>query len=290
MEQEPKTTRERASELISLLVPTWRPTPWQGLWAIRIGIVLGLLVAIGYSYGVTLWDWIKLLIVPAAIAGAGYWFNTQQREREQRIASDRAQDEALQAYLDKMSELLLDNQLQKEGDPYHETRVTARAQTLAVLGRLHKDRKRIVLIFLREARLISRYITFDERRNVLYHAHSVGLGDADLRNADLKAARLTNPFRGGPISLRRAMLEGASLSQANLAGADLRDADLTDTNLIDVELSGTDLTNADLTNADLTNATLRGAQGVTEQQLALCKSLEGATMPNGQKYEDWLKV
>ncbi len=28
---------------------------------------------------------------------------------------------------------------------------------------------------------------------------------------------------------------------------------------------------------------------VSEGQLATCKSIEGATMPNGQKYEDWLK-
>jgi len=68
VQQEPKTPRERAENLIRLLVPEWRPTPWQGLWAIRIGTVLGLLVAIGYSYGVTLWDWLKLLIVPAVIA------------------------------------------------------------------------------------------------------------------------------------------------------------------------------------------------------------------------------
>ena len=55
-----KTPCERAENLIRLLVPDWRPTRQQGLWAIRIGIVLGFLVAIGYSYGITLWDWIKL--------------------------------------------------------------------------------------------------------------------------------------------------------------------------------------------------------------------------------------
>ena len=77
-----KTPRERAADLMSLLVPDWRPTAQQVLWAIRIGIVLSLLVAIGYSYGITLWDWLKLLIVPAAIAGVGLWFNRQQLERQ----------------------------------------------------------------------------------------------------------------------------------------------------------------------------------------------------------------
>src|SRR5215208_5471833 len=105
MEQEPRTPRDRVEDLIRLLVPDWRPTPRQGLWAIRISIVLGLLIAIGYSYGITLWDWIKLLIVPAVIAGGGVWFNRQQRESELALAKQRAQDEALQAYLDHMSQL-----------------------------------------------------------------------------------------------------------------------------------------------------------------------------------------
>jgi hypothetical protein len=43
-------------------------------------------------------------------------------------------------------------------------------------------------------------------------------------------------------------------------------------------LSGTNLTRAVLTNA-----------GVNEEQLEQATFLEGATMPNGQKYEDWLK-
>jgi hypothetical protein len=67
-----------------------------------------LLIAIGYPYGITLWDWAKLLIVPAVIAGGGLWFNAQQREREQQLANERAQDEALQAYLDQIGQLLFD--------------------------------------------------------------------------------------------------------------------------------------------------------------------------------------
>jgi hypothetical protein len=53
-------------------------------------------------------------------------------------------------------------------------------------------------------------------------------------------------------------------------------------------------------NADLSDANLRGAKGVTEEQLAECKSLEGATMldgqilqgdagPDGPTFEEWLK-
>jgi hypothetical protein len=111
MEQEPKTPRVRAEDLINLLVSDWRPTSQQVLWAIRIVIVLSLLVAIGFYYGITLWAWIKLLIVPAVIAAGGLWFNRQQQERGLAIESQRAQDEALQGYLDKMTDLLVVHEL-----------------------------------------------------------------------------------------------------------------------------------------------------------------------------------
>jgi len=103
-----KTPRERIEDLISLVVPDWRPTPRQVLWGIRIALVLAVLVAIGYAYGIILWDWLKLLIVPAVIAIGGLWFNHQQQERGLEVENQRAQDEALQAYLDQMSQLLLD--------------------------------------------------------------------------------------------------------------------------------------------------------------------------------------
>ena len=83
-------------------------------------------------------------------------------------------------------------------------------------------------------------------------------------------------------------LRWAHLSAADLREADLSGADLTNATLLGANLRGADLTSTDLTNTDLTNADLTDAQ-VTEEQLEAAKSLEGATMPNGQKYEDWLK-
>jgi uncharacterized protein YjbI with pentapeptide repeats len=46
---------------------------------------------------------------------------------------------------------------------------------------------------------------------------------------------------------------------------------------------------ADLREANMGSANLSQAKGWTENQLAAAKSLEGATMPNGQKYEDWVR-
>jgi hypothetical protein len=54
------------------------------------------------------------------------------------------------------------------------------------------------------------------------------------------------------------------------------------------EKTGADGVGGWLTGVDLTGADLLRAK-VTEEQLATCNFLERATMPNGQKYEDWVK-
>jgi len=324
-----KTPRNRADNLIRLLVPDWRPTALHRLWAIRIGIVLGLLVAIGYSYGITLWDWIKLLIVPAAIAGAGLWFNRQQRERELEIAREqrerdvgiayrRAQDEALQAYLDQIGNLLLakDGPLRqsKEGD---ETRTLARARTLTVLKRLTGERKARVVQFLYEAGLIAKSRPIVDLAGADLggaHLFTANLVGADLSEADLRAAYLTDADLS-EANLRGANLGEANLNPANLSGADLSEAILGGANLILADLSEADLRGARLFKADLSGANLRGAnasgaclesadlaetdltatnlsdaQHITSEELVQQASiLAGATMPNGQKYEEWLK-
>jgi len=74
------------------------------------------------------------------------------------------------------------------------------------------------------------------------------------------------------------------LSAFQLNNANLSNATLTDASLIGARLGGADLHDAGLWRANLSNAE------VTEEQLATCKTLEGATMSNGQKYEDWIKT
>jgi uncharacterized protein YjbI with pentapeptide repeats len=71
------------------------------------------------------------------------------------------------------------------------------------------------------------------------------------------------------------------LDEARLPGADLIGADL-----IGARLNGVDLNGADLSGADLSYAQGMSNEELEKQQVS---SFEGATMPNGQKYEDWLK-
>jgi hypothetical protein len=65
----------------------------------------------------------------------------------------------------------------------------------------------------------------------------------------------------------------------NLRGADVSRADLANVRLGDAKLR----------KADLSGANLSGIWELTDEQLGTVKTLAGATMPNGQKYEEWLK-
>src|SRR5829696_3687820 len=92
--------------------------------------------------GMTVRDWLDLLVVPLALVVISFLFTTQQDQRQQRtetqraeaerdLAEQRAQDEALQAYLDQMSQLMLDRKLleAEPGDPVH-TLAQARTSTV----------------------------------------------------------------------------------------------------------------------------------------------------------------
>jgi uncharacterized protein YjbI with pentapeptide repeats len=271
-------------------------------WIVVCLALLTVAVLIGYRYDITLWDWLKLLVVPLVIAGAGIWFNRQQRERELEIAERRTQDEALQAYLDQMSAMLIPNKDQPslyKARPGDSLSFVARARTLTVLSRLDDERKERVMQFLYESDLISsaqpvldlsgadlRGVNLSRAGLIGAYLHGVNLSEAnlhgvylvgtnllgaDLREADLREAGL-EAANLGVADLREADLRGAYLR-----GADLRAADLSRASLIETYLEGTNLRGADLREANLS-----GAIGWTEEQLRASGSLEEATMPDGQ--------
>jgi hypothetical protein len=224
----------------------WRPTGGQILWVVGIVVALVVLIRIGYALqwtrfgqskvaqdvrpGKTLWDWLKLLIIPAVLAMGGYLFTRSENRATQAAAERRAQDEALQAYLDQMSAMLIPNKdqpsLYHEGPP-DSLRTVARARTLTVLPRLAGDRKARVVQFLYESGLIT------EDRGIV-----------DLKGADLSRATLAQ------ADLSKANLSEANLGQANLGRANLSGADLSGTTLFGTALSGADLRWADLSKAN----------------------------------------
>ena len=80
----------------------------------------------------------------------GFLFTARQDQRaeaERELAEQRAQDEALQAYLDQMSQLILDRKLleAEPGDPVH---TLAQARTSTVILRLDAEHNESVTRFL----------------------------------------------------------------------------------------------------------------------------------------------
>lgn len=226
----------------------------------------------------TLWDWLQLLIVPIMLAIGGFWLNQLQKSREERateqrdktereIAADNQREAALQEYINKMTELLLKENLRK-AEPEGEVGKIARVRTLTVLSRLDGKRKESVLKFLYESGLI----IFGD--NLI-----IDISGADLSGIDLAEANLNRAY------LARTNLAGANLAGARLKGAYLPFANLTGANLSRTYLAEADLSAADLSEADLTEAYLLKANlmsiHITDRQLEKAKSLKGATMPDG---------
>jgi len=268
----------------------------------------------------TLWDWLQLLIVPLVLVIGGFLLTTLQDSRQRAIEDQRAQDTALQAYLDQMGNLLLEKDLRTSKED-SEVRTLARARTLTILERMDPSRQRQVMQFLSEAVLVQRV----EGRQPIISLRQANLSGAELWDIDLSGADLSEADLSGAI-LRGAKLSGADLGDADLSGANLIEADLTfaimsganmsgtyldkadlsDVNLIETDLSGAVLSGAvlrravlsgadlrqtylngiDLHGADLSGTDLRDARGVTDERLEeQVLTLQDATMPDGSIHD-----
>lgn len=289
----------------------WRPTRWRRLRE-RLNF-----------RDEARWHWFEFLIIPIltplalVIVGVVYtgWLEDRQRdfakqldvgqqESEARLAESartiedqRAQADALQAYLDQMSQLLLGENNVVNSEDGSVMRRLARARTLTVLERLNPERKTDVMRFLIEARLVQS--TFNEDQNTsdedsITIGPSIDLASTDLSGIDLLGADLTGAnLRDANLTdakLRDATLFYVNLSVADLRGANLTNADLRGTNLREADLSGANLTDADLSCTELPDGTpsctdLTGVVGISNEELEdQARSLEGATMPDGSKH------
>lgn len=220
----------------------------------------------------TLWDWFELLIVPIVIAFGAWLLNKNERENEREIAAKREiidreiaqnkqRQETLEAYFDRMSELLLEKELRnaKHDD---EVMSIARTRTLTVLRNVDGERKGQVVRFLRESNLLS-LIGLDNADLSGANLENIDLSGATLKKANLTHANLNNS------SLVSSNLQGAKLSYADLTEANLRltilltatlnNAILEKANFGEANLSGSNLSHANFTNASLIGANLSGA-------------------------------
>jgi uncharacterized protein YjbI with pentapeptide repeats len=249
----------------------------------------------------TLWDWLQLLIVPLVLSLAALLLNTAQADRDRAASEDRARADTLSAYLQQMSDLVIRHGLRsgqglrsaagKRADS--DARLLARTLTLTALRQLDTDRKRVVLQFLIEGRLITRKSVW-RRGEVVRRTHPrVHLAGADLHDvvmpllAQLLSFERTKTVAVGAdldgTDLRHADFHMAGLSGVTMEGADLRDADFSGADIrgasfwasclsgarfvratgeapgadfMATEGRGVDFTGASLTNADFTDARL----------------------------------
>jgi hypothetical protein len=223
-----------------------------------------------YQPGKTLWDWLQLLgvlAIPVVVGIGAAWYTAQQGKVSERETRDNQRHATLQAYLDKMSELLLNGNLAERTEDgqlnpeYKQGCLVARVRTITVLTQLDARRIGYVFAFLREAELMS--ATKDDNAISLKNAdlHAVDWSQADLRGADLR---------------------GADLSGANLSGA------MFSSILYVPRAFGGTLVipnRANLSGVNLSGAKLKGAIGITVKELEeQAKSIKGATMPDGSIY------
>jgi len=292
------------------------------LVVLNILVVVILLIIIGYRFdwtgfngnnksGKTLWDWMQLLFIPVVLAVAGFWFNHRERkaaelraenerkaaelraEAERYIAEDNQHEAALQAYIDKISELLLHERL-GESPPPDKVVSIAQARTATVLRILDAIRRASLIQFLSQSGILAICVensvkgSFDLPLNNENSLRGIELPGTNLNGVNLSMIHMEG-VNLQQSSLKQANLQGIDLSKANLRGADLSHANLQKAILIGADLQGARLFMADLRGANLTGtnleiANLRDAD-ITPEQWEKAKSLKGATMPDGSKHD-----
>ena len=256
------------------------------------------------------------------------WFTNHQMQamerarmkERQRIEHDRAQDATVKAYLDQMTDLVINHAL-CEAAPDAAVRWVARAYTLMALRMVNGVRRATIVRFLYEVRLIgyiegndtmaaivpldgallagailggdgswlseAKFLLWATLEEADVHVSTYGGGDwagVDWRHANLAGAYLRD------ARLVAAHLRGAWLSHANLQDADLRGADLQWANLTDANLQGANLADADLRGTHLAGTNLAEARldrvdisrcwSVGRTQLRQAASLHGAKLPH----------
>jgi hypothetical protein len=329
LSQKPGTLKMAVAVPLTLPAVIWLSTHGQTLeWT---GLAKAVITSLQTK---TFWDWLDLLLLPLVLASGLLLLITsrQQIERqrseedalvEREIASDQQKEEAIQAYFDRIADLLLKDKLSKYSP--EEVKTVARIRTLTVLRGLDPKRKGRILMFLKDSGLIDREAVIDlcgaDLSGISAAFASLGrvnIGDANLSGADLQGAGLGKSYLSGTnlrganlaganlagadlfeADLSGANLSGAKLNGANLNGANLRGCRLNEANLSDADLSGVNLSVGDLiranlrgaklegarlTGADLSQADLSGTQ-LTKTELEKAKSIDGATLPDGTKHE-----
>ncbi|CAF4858915.1 unnamed protein product [Rotaria sp. Silwood1] len=204
-----------------------------------------------------------------------------QRERDQTadLAEEERQDNRLIEYLNGISTLMFSTQ---PLDPL------LRAKTMSVLRQVDVKRKREVILFLYEAKLI--------RSDMNSGIPIISLQDVNLDNVDFSDLRppytqvISNFYYETRIALRGVSLRNTSFQRRNLYRSDLAQTDCTRSNfssvdLLEVDFSYAKLVECNFENARFNSVNLQNANlsqsNITDEQLAKALTYQGAILPNG---------
>ncbi len=183
----------------------------------------------------------------------------ERAKLEKEIADTNLREEALQSYIDKMAELLIDKELKvlltlssigpttRDKAKLDAALDVGRARTLSILRRLDGDgeRKSSVVRFLIDAELIQ--------------------GLELLKEANLSQANLSG-----------VNFSQADLARANLFKASLFRANFSEANLFKVNFSEANLSEANFGSAGLLEANFKGVKNLTPEQIKKAKNWEQA--------------
>lgn len=245
----------------------------------------------------TLWDWLGLagtLAIPLVL----YLFQiSEQRRAEERakiekkqaedlaevekdIAENNLREQALEAYIDRMaeilispttrSELFLDNQSNYQDNS---VRDVARIRTVTILRRLEGDIKRQnrILHFLHDSELLKFLLqnaNFANANLKGFNFSGINLDNAIFREANLNGAKFSSSSLNGAdftnanlnsVDFKNAKLFGANFTNTNLNGANFIDTYLNRAIFCDANLSGANLRNSWIQNTKFINADLSNA-------------------------------
>jgi uncharacterized protein YjbI with pentapeptide repeats len=245
----------------------------------------------------TLWDWLSLLIVPILLAGGGWWISHQSEQAQQRIADERYQQELFRGYLDQISTLLVENDLQS-ADEFSEVKTLAQSITATTLRELDSQRRNSLMLFLRSTGLATPLPGSNGTAGILSWAslENMDLSDTTMNAIDLNFARLTNSdltnaYLGGGSNLTNVKFINTTLKNTQFDDADLRDAVFAYTNLEDTNLTEAQLTQAKLCNVRMPDGSEsdRDCNALIEQKLCNVEPPSGVN-PSTFQYPDCEQV
>ncbi len=237
----------------------------------------------------TLWDWLELLIIPIVLVFIAYWLNrrSQEIENKQKVEQqskqdaqkkkefeqeeDRKSEEALQNYIDRMTDLLLRGNHKiadsVDGSIIRKVARSMTINTLRVLGKFDR-RQGLVILFLYESGLINKENSFIDLHGAdamdvqlnLATIESANLSDINFNEANFEYSILTNTdFSNSRFRLANfysAFLENAQFYNSTIWISNLTSTSLTNANFSKSTLNETDFSNAFMEKIKFNNATL----------------------------------